>query len=139
MNMPHDDADDVDHITPEQAFAWQQSGEAVIVDVRTDAERTWVGTVPGSVGLSWVHWPGMQPNAEFDAAIQSVAAYHAGKKLLFLCRSGVRSIAAARRATELGLEHCYNILEGFEGALDENQQRGKCNGWRCRGLPWVQR
>ena len=139
MNMPHDDADDVDHITPEQAFAWQQSGEAVIVDVRTDAERTWVGTVPGSVGLSWVHWPGMQPNAEFDAAIRSVAAYQAGKKLLFLCRSGVRSIAAARRATELGLEHCYNILEGFEGALDENQQRGTCNGWRCRGLPWVQR
>ena len=126
-------------ITPEQAFAWQQSGEAVIVDVRTDAERTWVGTVPGSVGLSWVEWPGMQPNAVFDATVQALAAHHAGKKLLFLCRSGVRSVAAAQRATELGLEHCYNILEGFEGTLDERQQRNTCNGWRYRGLPWTQR
>ena len=126
-------------ITPEQAFAWQQSGEAVIVDVRTDAERTWVGTVPGSVGLSWVEWPGMQPNAVFDATVQALAAHHAGKQLLFLCRSGVRSVAAAQRATELGLEHCYNILEGFEGALDERQQRNTCNGWRYRGLPWTQR
>lgn len=131
--------DDVDEVTPEQAFAWQQSGEAVIVDVRTEAERTWVGVVPGSIGLSWVHWPGMQPNAEFDKTICAIAAHYTGKKLLFLCRSGVRSIAAAQRAGELGLDHCYSVREGFEGALDEQQQRGKSNGWRYRGLPWVQR
>lgn len=130
---------DVDEVTPEQAFAWQRSGEAVIVDVRTEAERTWVGLVPGSLGLSWLNWPGMQVNADFDAAIQSIAAHHPGKKLLFLCRSGVRSIAAAQRAGELGLDHCYSILEGFEGALDEHQHRGQVNGWRYRGLPWVQR
>ena len=41
----------------------------------------------------------------------------AGGKALLLCRSGVRSVAAARRATELGIE-AYNILEGFEGDAD---------------------
>lgn len=130
---------DVDEVSPEQAFAWQQSGEAVIVDVRTEAERAWVGVVPGAIGVSWVQWPGMQLNAEFDEAIRLIAQHHAGKKILFLCRSGVRSIAAAQRAGDLGLDHCYSILEGFEGDLDEQQHRGQINGWRYRGLPWVQR
>lgn len=57
--------------------------------------------------------------------------------MLLLCRSGVRSVAAAQRATELGLQ-AYSILEGFEGDLDANGQRGKLNGWRYRGLPWQQ-
>ena len=60
-----------------------------------------------------------------------------GQKVLFLCRSGVRSIAAAKRATELGLQ-AYNILEGFEGDADASAQRGKRGGWRFRGLPWRQ-
>jgi len=34
-------------VTPEQAAQWMASGEAVLVDVRTDAEREWVGYVPG--------------------------------------------------------------------------------------------
>ncbi|MBS0465596.1 MAG: rhodanese-like domain-containing protein, partial [Proteobacteria bacterium] len=54
-----------------------------------------------------------------------------------LCRSGVRSIAAARRATELGME-AYNILEGFEGDADANGQRNRRGGWRFHGLPWRQ-
>jgi rhodanese-related sulfurtransferase len=107
----------------------------VLVDVRTDAEREWVGFVPGAVGLAWKQWPGMALNAGFDDAIK--AAVPPGKKAVLLCRSGVRSIAAARRATELGIE-AYNILEGFEGDPDENAQRGRKGGWRLRGLPWRQ-
>lgn len=133
------DEDFSGHITPAQAHAWQQSGEGVIIDVRTEAERAWVGEVPGAIGLSWREWPDMQPNAGFDAAIGAIAAQHPGRKLLFLCRSGVRSVDAARRAAELGLENCYNILEGFEGDLDEQRQRGRRSGWRYHGLPWVQR
>ncbi|HOF52325.1 MAG TPA: MBL fold metallo-hydrolase, partial [Rhodoferax sp.] len=60
-----------------------------------------------------------------------------GGKLVLLCRSGVRSIAAAKRATELGLE-AYNILEGFEGDPDAHAHRGNKGGWRMRGLPWRQ-
>lgn len=117
------------------AFAWLQSGEAVLVDVRTDAEREWVGYVPGAVSLAWKQWPGMALNPGFDEGVR--AAVPKGKKALMLCRSGVRSIAAARRASELGIE-AYNVLEGFEGDPNEQGQRGQRGGWRFRGLPWRQ-
>ena len=123
-------------IPPQLAWQWTQSGEAVLVDVRTDAEREWVGFVPGAVALAWKHWPGMAMNAGFDDALK--ATVPDGKKVVLLCRSGVRSVAAARRAAELGLE-AYNILEGFEGDPDAQAQRGRLGGWRLRGLPWMQK
>ncbi|MDM0017533.1 rhodanese-like domain-containing protein [Variovorax saccharolyticus] len=122
-------------VTPEQAAQWMTSGDAVLVDVRSDAEREWVGYVPGAVGLAWKQWPGMAFNPAFDEGLRS--AVPAGKKAVLLCRSGVRSIAAARRGTELGIE-AYNILEGFEGDADADGHRGQKGGWRFRGLPWKQ-
>jgi rhodanese-related sulfurtransferase len=123
-------------VTPELAAEWMASGEAVLVDVRSDAEREWVGYVPGAVPIAWKQWPGMTLNPAFDGGIRA-AGEDGNKKLVLLCRSGVRSIAAARRATELGLE-AYNILEGFEGNPDDNGHRGVLGGWRKRGLPWKQ-
>ena len=117
------------------AWQWVQAGEAVLVDVRTDAEREWVGFVPEAVPVAWKQWPGMALNPAFDEQIRAAAA--GGKKLVLMCRSGVRSIAAAKRATELGLE-AYNILAGFEGDPDAHAQRGKLGGWRHLGLPWRQ-
>ena len=122
-------------ISPQLAWRWVQTGEAVLVDVRTDAERAWVGFVPGAEPLAWKQWPGMAMNPDFDAGIRSLGAD--GKKLVLLCRSGVRSVAAAQRATELGLQ-AFNILEGFEGDPDAHAQRGKVGGWRLHGLPWRQ-
>jgi rhodanese-related sulfurtransferase len=122
-------------ITPQQAAQWVERGEAVLVDVRTDAEREWVGYVPGAVPVAWKQWPGMAMNAAFDDGVR--AAAQGRKKLVMLCRSGVRSISAAKRATELGLE-AYNILEGFEGNTDADGHRGRTGGWRLRGLPWKQ-
>ena len=122
-------------VTPQQAWQWVQAGQAVLVDVRSDAEREWVGQVPGAAAVAWKQWPGMAMNADFDAQIR--AAVPAGMPAVLLCRSGVRSIAAARRATELGLT-AYNILEGFEGDADEQGHRGRKGGWRLRGLPWRQ-
>ncbi|CAN5621194.1 rhodanese-like domain-containing protein [soil metagenome] len=121
-------------VPPALAWQWVQSGDAVLVDVRTDAEREWVGAVPGAVALAWKQWPGMAMNAAFDESLQAAAA---GKKVVLLCRSGVRSIAAAKRATELGVQ-AYNILEGFEGDPDAQGHRGLKGGWRFRGLPWRQ-
>ncbi|WP_394791767.1 rhodanese-like domain-containing protein [Rhodoferax sp.] len=122
-------------VSPQLACQWWQAGEAVLIDVRTDAEREWVGFVPGTVALAWKQWPGMALNAEFDAGLQ--AALAGGKKAVLLCRSGVRSVAAAKRATELGLE-AYNILEGFEGDPDGDAHRGRKSGWRFHNLPWRQ-
>jgi rhodanese-related sulfurtransferase len=118
------------------AWQWLQSGQAVLVDVRTDAEREWVGFVPGAVAVAWKQWPGMAPNPGFDEALKAAVPH--GKKVAFLCRSGVRSVAAAQRATALGLE-AYNILEGFEGDPDAQAQRGRLGGWRLQGLPWLQK
>jgi sulfur dioxygenase len=122
-------------VSPQLAWQWVQSGEAVLVDVRSDAEREWVGFVPGAMGLAWKQWPGMTMNPGFDDGIRQAAAD--GRKLVLLCRSGVRSIAAAKRATELGLQ-AYNILEGFEGDPDADAHRGCKGGWRFHGLPWRQ-
>ncbi|WP_295857571.1 rhodanese-like domain-containing protein [uncultured Xylophilus sp.] len=122
-------------LTPQQAWALVQAGDAVLIDVRSDAEREWVGFVPGAVALAWKQWPGMVPNADFDEAL--LAATVDGRKAVMLCRSGVRSVAAARRATQLGVE-AYNILEGFEGDPDAQRHRGQRGGWRFHGLPWQQ-
>ena len=122
-------------VPAELAWQWLQSGEAVLVDVRTDAEREWVGKVQGAIAVAWKQWPGMAANQNFDEQLH--AAVPEGKKVVLLCRSGVRSVAAAQRATGLGIE-AYNILEGFEGDVDANGQRGRLSGWRKRGLPWNQ-
>ncbi len=122
-------------VTPELAYQWWQAGDAVLIDIRTDAERDWVGFIPGAVVLAWKQWPGMVMNPDYDAGV--AAAVPTGKKAVFLCRSGIRSIAAAKRAAELGFE-AYNILEGFEGDPDGQAHRGRIGGWRFQGLPWRQ-
>ena len=122
-------------ISPQLAYQWWQAGVAILVDVRSDAERAWVGYVPEAVNIAWKQWPGMASNPEFDQAILTYAPQ--GAKIVMLCRSGVRSIASAKRATELGLL-AYNILEGFEGDPDTQAHRGAKGGWRMRGLPWRQ-
>ncbi len=142
MTLPHTLSDLVQpaegyagDISPQLAAHWVSAGDAVLVDVRSDAEREWVGYVPGAVPVAWKQWPGMALNEGFEAGLR--AAVPAGQKVVLLCRSGVRSIAAARRATELGIE-AYNILEGFEGNPDAQGQRGRTGGWRFHGLPWKQ-
>ena len=121
-------------ITPNTAFEWMQSGVAVMVDVRSEAELAWVGFVPGAVSVPWKQWPNTAVNPSFDEGVKAAAK---GKKVVLLCRSGVRSIAAAQRATQLGIE-AYNILEGFEGDANADGHRGTLGGWRMRGLPWRQ-
>ena len=122
-------------VTPATACQWWQAGQAILVDVRSTAELEWVGFVPGSVHIAWKQWPGMVANNNFDEAL--LAAVPQDRKVVLLCRSGVRSIAAAQRATELGLQ-AYNILQGFEGNPDALAQRGHVGGWRYHGLPWRQ-
>jgi sulfur dioxygenase len=119
------------------AFEWWQQGKAVLVDIRSDAERAWVGFVPGAEIAAWKQWPGMAISESFDAEVRSIAAKHPGKPMLMLCRSGLRSVPSSKRTTELGFT-AYNVLEGFEGDPDANAHRNTVGGWRARGLPWKQ-
>ncbi|MBB5606701.1 MULTISPECIES: rhodanese-like domain-containing protein [unclassified Janthinobacterium] len=127
-------------VTPEEAYALLQLDAAVkLVDVRTNAERDWVGRVDiadtqhGAV--QWATYPGGLPNPDFLAQLASQAGKH--DVLLFLCRSGVRSRHAAKLATENGYPHCYDILEGFEGDKDADGHRKQVAGWCKAGLPWL--
>lgn len=122
-------------VSPELAHQWMQTGAAVLVDIRSHAERAWVGFISDAVGIEWKMWPGMLMNPNFDAELK--AAVPAGASIMLLCRSGVRSIPASERAQSLGYM-AYNILEGFEGDPDGEAHRGQKGGWRHRGLPWRQ-
>jgi sulfur dioxygenase len=124
-------------VSVELAFQWWRAGNAVLVDIRSDAERAWVGFVPNAEIAAWKQWPAMTVSERFDDELRAIAAKHPGKPLLMLCRSGVRSIPSSRRATELGFT-AYNVLEGFEGDPDANAHRNTISGWRARGLPWKQ-
>jgi sulfur dioxygenase len=122
-------------VSPQLAHRWWTSGDAYLVDIRSNAERAWVGFIPEAPGIEWKIWPGMALNPEFDAQLQ--AAVPLGSKVMLMCRSGVRSIPAAQRAQALGYE-AYNMLEGFEGDPDGDAHRGNMGGWRKLGLPWRQ-
>ncbi|THF63818.1 rhodanese-like domain-containing protein [Pseudothauera nasutitermitis] len=132
LNLPYQGA-----LTPrEAAEVWRLAPGARLVDVRTRAEWDWVGRVPGAVEIEWQTWPGMQPNPNFIAQLRQQVDAEA--LVLFLCRSGVRSKAAASAAVQAGYANCYNVLEGFEGDKDANGQRNRVGGWRHAGLPWQQ-
>ena len=126
--------------------AWQRLATlpgATLVDVRTRAEWSYVGVVDlSSIGkepvlLEWQSWPSMAIDPEFVARLRQHGSATSGP-LLFLCRSGVRSAAAARAATAAGLGPCFNVADGFEGPLDAGRRRGTSRGWKASGLPWVQ-
>jgi rhodanese-related sulfurtransferase len=127
-------------VTPQEAYALLQADpKAKLVDVRTNAERDWVGrpALPEAqhAAVQWNQYPGGVPNAEFGAQLAQVAGRD--DVLLFLCRSGVRSRHAARVATEMGYPNAFDILEGFEGERDEQGHRKTVGGWCKAGLPWV--
>ena len=137
-------------ITPQEAWKiLNDDPQAVLVDCRTDAEWRFVG-VPDLTDLGrdvvYVEWnrtDGSRNESFVDdllsAGVEPGVGPHArrGRPVVFLCRSGNRSIGAAKAATEAGIAPSYNVLDGFEGDLDENKHRGS-TGWKAVGLPWRQ-
>jgi rhodanese-related sulfurtransferase len=131
-------------VTPTQAWEiLNKDPKAVLVDVRTQAEWGYVGVPDLSpIGkrplfASWALFPNMEINDRFVDDVVA-AGIEPGVPILFLCRSGVRSRSAAIAATARGFTSCYNVATGFEGDPDAQRHRGKINGWKVEGLPWVQ-
>lgn len=147
----------LDEVTPDEAYRLLCEDESVrLVDVRTRAEWSFVG-LPDLVDASkrvwpveWVVFPTMTPNASFMAQLTECCAADGGmpRQLLFICRSGARSMAAAQAVAQWVADGGFrddgapvrltNVLEGFEGDLNADGQRGQLNGWKARGLPWRQ-
>ena len=132
MNLSYEGA-----LYPAEAYEILQSAPgARLVDVRSRAELDWVGYVPGAVEIEWATYPNMKTNPHFIAQLEQQVEKEA--LVMFLCRSGMRSHHAAALATQAGHSDCYNVLEGFEGDMDDNQHRNTLGGWRAAGLPWEQ-
>ena len=131
------------NLPPRQAWELLASDpDAVMVDVRTRAEWQWVGGADLAelgkrvVGIEWVTSDG-QPNHRFVEQLAE-AGLEPESPVLFLCRSGARSTAAAQVATAAGYRSAYNVSEGFEGDPDAHGHRGTVNGWKVAGLAWRQ-
>lgn len=127
-------------VSPTTAWELVHNGQALLVDVRTTEERKFVGHVPQSLHVAWATGTSLTRNPRFVRELEAKLAPYGGKEaiVLLLCRSGKRSVLAAEAAAAVGFNHVFNVLEGFEGELDATQQRGKDDGWRHHGLPWVQ-
>jgi rhodanese-related sulfurtransferase len=128
-------------------LALSQQPNAVIVDVRTTAEWSFVGLPDvSSLGkapfkVEWQTFPSMVVNPNFVADLTSVLSAEGVDKdapIYYLCRSGARSKAAAQAMIQAGWSNAYNIAGGFEGGLDPASRRGTVNGWKAAGLPWNQ-
>jgi rhodanese-related sulfurtransferase len=135
-------------ISAEEAFSiLKRDKTSVLVDVRTKAEWAYVGVPDLSVLgmrpllIEWQEFPSMKVNGEFAARLDAMLREQnagADAPLLFLCRSGARSRAAAVAMSSAGRTQCFNIANGFEGPLDDKQQRGLVDGWKAQNLPWSQ-
>ena len=120
---------------------------SVLIDVRTQAEWSYVG-VPEiqALGktplfLEWQSYPSMAVDANFTARLEALLQSEGvgrGASLVFLCRSGARSRHAATTMTGAGWSPCFNVSDGFEGALGDSRRRGVVSGWKVGGLPWTQ-
>ena len=127
-------------IAPAEAFErLKKNASAVLIDVRTQPEWTFVGVpqVERLMRVSWQVYPQMDVNANF---VKDVEAMGLSKdtEILCLCRSGARSASAATALSKAGFSNCWNIAQGFEGDKNADGRRGQTNGWKASNLPWAQ-
>lgn len=124
-------------LDPVSAWALVRTGQVTLVDVRTTEERKFVGHVPDSVHVPWATGTALTRNPRFARELEAKLGSK-DRPTLLICRSGKRSAQAVEAAIKAGFSLIANVLEGFEGDLDAQQQRGHDNGWRFHGLPWKQ-
>lgn len=148
--MSTGDGPRVVEVSPQQAWdRLSRSEEAVLIDVRTRAEWLFVGGPDISeldrsiIRVEWAELPAMSQNPRFVDQVLEEFGGAVPSELYFLCRSGGRSMSAAkavaRTLAAMGVTaECVNVAEGFEGDLDPQKHRGGLNGWKARGLPWTQ-
>ena len=132
------------------AATWQALESHVrsqLIDVRTRAEWTYVG-IPDLGSLSkravlveWQTFPDQTIDPRFVERLArelSALGVKLDDDLFFICRSGGRSLAAAKEMAAMGYRACHNVTGGFEGPLDDERHRGIAGGWKAAGLPWQQ-
>ena len=135
--------DAIARVTPPEAFKiLTEDPTAVLVDVRSKVEFDYVGHPLNAIHGPWKEFPDWKENQnfvrDFQAAIGEGSSSDDTRSILTICRSGARSLAAARILAGAGYKRLYNVDEGFEGDKDNHAHRGTINGRRFHALPWVQ-
>jgi len=133
-------------LTPKQAHELLcKDPRAVLIDVRSEMEFLFVGHPVGAVHVPWIDEPDWDINPDFVKHVRQLmlgGLSHTSEKgsapVLLICRSGKRSLEAGEKLIKAGFTEVYNVLEGFEGELDDNHHRSSIGGWRFHGLPWAQ-
>lgn len=140
----------VSEVGPKEAWdILEHDLSAVLIDVRSRAEWTFVGLPDlellgkSSIQVEWKSFPDMHENPNFLSELAQHLGEAAPSTMLFLCRSGGRSLSAARVVAQSYAQvgrpvTCVNVAEGFEGDLNAKKHRGTLSGWKARGLPWRQ-
>jgi len=128
----------ITNLSPPKAWDLMQSRpDAVLIDVRSKFEHTFIGHPPKAVLVAWKELPDWRPNPEFVPSVIEAVPYR-NTPILLLCRSGQRSLEAASTLQQIGYTQLINIEGGFEGPLDSDKHRNTLDGWRFHGLPWQQ-
>ena len=126
------------HFKPKEAARFlAETPSAVFIDCRSEMEFYFVGHPVGAQHVAWNDGPDWEINPHFVGQVKTLTQ-STDRPVLLICRSGQRSVAAGVELEKAGFGDVYNVLEGFEGALDENHHRGTVNGWRKADLPWEQ-
>ncbi len=108
----------------------------MFVDCRSEMEYLFVGHPVGAHHVAWNDGPDWEINPHFVGQVRKIASMN--RPVLLICRSGQRSISAGQALEQAGFSEVYNVLEGFEGPLDDQHHRNSVSGWRTEGLPWEQ-
>lgn len=114
-----------------------ETANAQLVDTRTLIEFSFVGHPIGAIHIPLKRPPTWQLIEGFSASVEAKIP-DKSTPITLLCRSGARSMEAAKILEEAGYTSLYNIEEGFEGDKDKNNHRGTLGGWRFHNLPWEQ-
>jgi rhodanese-related sulfurtransferase len=129
----------MEHLKPLEADEFlKREPTAVFVDCRSEMEFLFVGHPVSAMTIPWNDGPDWDINPHFVGQVKKAVGHSTHRPVVLICRSGNRSIDAGNALEAAGFTRVYNVLEGFEGDLDENHHRGKLGGWRCAGLPWAQ-
>lgn len=125
------------YLIPRAAFDFlQEHPDAVFIDVSSEIEFLFVGHPVGALSIPWADPPDWEANTDFAAQVMDVTTQD--NPVVLICRSGRRTLDAAKILEAAGLTEVYIVQHGFDGELDEHYHRGRINGWRSCGLPWEQ-
>ncbi len=137
---------EVQHLTPKQAAKLiEENPRAILIDVRSNMEFLFVGHPKGAIHIPWIDEPDWEVNPNFVRQVRELMLGgiicdegDGCAPIILICRSGKRSVEAGNKLLEAGMRDVYNVLDGFEGELDDKHQRSSLGGWRFDDLPWEQ-